>query len=342
MAIFKKGLALASTAAMALALAACTTTEAPTEEGPAQSATLRLGHCVNEDHAFHAYAEAFQEQVQADTNGVVTVELYPNCELGNEVDMLDLMGNGDVDVAIVYSASAASTAPAMGFLAMPFLVDDMDHWERAFSNPEVLDYLNEAVARSTDSYEIAAIANYGYKHLYTNGLVPEEISDFQGLKMRLSQSPTLLDSWSALGVAPIALPFPELYSALESGLVDAAENALDGYRLGAHQEVAPFVSLTEHEVATTLILIRPGSLDGVDEATRAAVMQAALDNAPVLTAAGAANNQSVIDEFEGSVDFIEVGPALREAMREAMAPVQQRFAQELDMQGLVDLIAAAR
>ena len=331
------------TAATLLVMTGCATSTTEANDDELEPITLRLAHCVAETHPYHAASESFAAEISAASDSRVTVEIFPNCELGDEASLIDLMGTNDVDIVISYAGSAAGTTPGLGFISIPYLFDSPEHWQRVFEDRATLDVVNDVIAASNNAYTAEGVGTFGARSMFTKSLVPESVADLSGLKIRVPQSDTLVESWTAIGTLPIAVPFNELYSALETGLVDAAENAPVGYEVGSFYEVAPNFIQTEHEVGTVFFLLRSSAIEGVDDATVTLIKDSLFEAGKEISRISIADNERLLEELPAKgAQIYEVESDLRSELQALVAPVIEAYTVSLNMQAFADVVASAR
>ena len=338
--------------AISLLLAACAPEddEAPEEdvavgEVDDEDATpIRIAHCVSQTHSFHLAAEYLGERLDELAPGAFELQLFPDCELGDEVTLFDLYPTDDVEMTIQYSSSAASVAQPMGFLAIPFQLDDHDHWERVMLDPATTDLLDEKLEDAGVNFRIGSTGSFGVRNIYSiDPIDTSSLEGFEGLRMRETESPIMIEVWEAVGINPVAIPFPELYSALESGVVEAAPNTPVGYDLGSHYEVAPHYHFTEHEATSSFIFVRENWYSELPADLQDALDQAFLETNDFWNETNLEHNQEVLDQFdELGVTAHDVPQEVRDEIAAIVAPILERAAEDFDMEDYLELVDAAR
>ena len=329
----------------ALVLAACAAdddAEAPDEDVAAEDVDpdalpddpieVRVGHCVPESHIYHRAAVHFGDLMEERTDGLVTARYFPNCELGDEVSLFDLHTTGDVDLTVQYVASGGSVVPELGYLSVPFLFDSEEHWEDVILDRDTLAWWTDLVDEGGHAFTVGAVGTFGTRSIYTRERVIESIDDFQGLSMRVTQSPSMVQTWEAIGVDPVGLPFPELYSALEAGIVDAADNTPVGYTLLSHQEVAPNYIRTNHEASTGFFFVRSELYDSLSPELRAIWDEAMWETSIFWVEGSQADNAEIEEQFdEMGVTQYQVSDELLVAIQDATVDIREQFSSQWDM-----------
>ncbi|SFR01466.1 TRAP transporter substrate-binding protein [Poseidonocella sedimentorum] len=252
--------------AAAAAVASCLA--APLE---AQEMTLKLGHLANEDNPWHLASEKFGEELSALTDGRIAVEVFPNESLGKEIDLINGMQLGTVDMTIT-GESLQNWAPKAALLAVPYAfqtIEDMD----AFASGPVGDEIEAQIVEKVQIRPIAYFAR-GARDLTSNRPIAHP-DDLNGLKMRVPNVPLFVDVWSALGANPGPMAFSEVFTSLQNGTIEAQENPLALIRSASFNEVQSHVNLTDHVRSWIYLTIAESTWNKLSEEDRAAVTEAA-------------------------------------------------------------------
>jgi TRAP-type C4-dicarboxylate transport system substrate-binding protein len=312
-------------------------------ELPDEPFELRMAHCVPETHIYHRAAVYFGDLIEERTDGLVTARYFPNCELGDEVSLFDLHTTGDVDITVQYVASGGSVVPELGYLSIPFLFDSEEHWVDVMLDRDTMAYWKQIIDDGGYDFTMGAVGSFGTRSIYSKSVVPQSIEDFAGLKMRVTQSPSMVQTWEAIGVDPIGLPFPELYSALEAGIVDAADNSPVGYTLLSHQEVAPEYIRTNHEAATGFFFVRNEIYDNLSPELREIWDEAMWETSQFWVDGSQSDNAEIETQFDDlGVTQHEVSAEFLADIQAAADPIRVGFSEEWGMEEFDALIEERR
>ncbi|GGF78498.1 TRAP transporter substrate-binding protein [Mameliella alba] len=237
----------------------------------AQEMTLKLGHLANEDNSWHKASVKFGEELSALTDGRIAVEVFPNESLGKEIDLINGMQLGTVDMTIT-GESLQNWAPMAALLAVPYAfqtIEDMD----AFAAGPVGDDIK---AQIVDKVQIRPIAYFarGARDLTSNRAITTP-ADLNGLKMRVPNVPLFVDVWKALGANPGPMAFSEVFTSLQNGTIEAQENPLALIRSASFYEVQSHVNLTDHVRSWIYLTIAESTWAKLSDADKDAVMEAA-------------------------------------------------------------------
>lgn len=241
--------------------------------GAAQAAdlTLKLGHLANEENVWHKASLKFGEELSALTDGRIAVEVFPNESLGKEIDLINGMQLGTVDMTIT-GESLQNWTPMAALLAVPYAyrsLEDMD----AVAGGEIG---REIVADIIAKAQIRPIAYFarGPRNLTSNRPIASP-ADLNGLRMRVPNVPLFVDVWRALGAQPTPMAFSEVFTSLQNGTIDAQENPLALIKSASFNEVQSHVNLTEHVRSWIYLTISQKTWAKLSEEDRGHVMEAA-------------------------------------------------------------------
>ncbi len=192
--------------------------------------------------------EFIAQELPKRSGGRIEVKLFPNAVLGNERALMKSISVGGVDATVVSISNAAPLVPEVGFLAAAYLFESYAQAERALiSDPRLFQKLHEIVQKKKQGFELAAMALTGTRNLYNRTRDVKTPDDLKGMKMRVMANPTEFKVWSSLGTLPTNIPAPEIYTSLQTGVIDAAESSLPAIVTGKYYEVGPHIILTHHQ-----------------------------------------------------------------------------------------------
>ncbi|MBQ6122901.1 MAG: TRAP transporter substrate-binding protein [Clostridia bacterium] len=222
-----------------------------------------------------AVASAFKEKVEELSGGSVTIDIQAGGVLGSEDQILDnlLMGGNITDISRI-SAFALTQygCQKASLLSIPYTFVNEDHFWNFAASDLAQEFLNEPQEIGLPLRGIC-YGEEGFRHFFFKNEV-SGIEDLKGMKIRVSSDPIMTGMVSDLGAAATTVAFTELYSALQSGVVDAAEQPTANYRSNAFQEVAPYLLLDGHTLGAIQIVITDNAWAKLDEAQQSAIMEA--------------------------------------------------------------------
>ncbi|WP_108658267.1 TRAP transporter substrate-binding protein [Acuticoccus kandeliae] len=282
----------------------------------AQEKTLKLGHLANEENPWHKASLKFAEELSGLTDGRITVEVFPNESLGKEIDLINGMQLGTVDMTIT-GESLQNWAPMAALLAVPYAYKSIEHMDEVASG-EIGDKIEAQIVEKAQIRPIAYFAR-GPRELTSNRPIKTP-ADLNGLKMRVPNVPLFVDVWSALGAQPGPMAFSEVFTSLQNGTIEAQENPLALIRSASFNEVQKYVNMTDHVRSWIYLTISELTWSQLSDEDKAAVMEAAKraqDYERGLFEESLAADRKYLEE--NGMTFVEVdGPAFQAAAKDAV------------------------
>jgi tripartite ATP-independent transporter DctP family solute receptor len=182
------------------------------------------------------------------------VDQYPGAQLGQEPQLLQLVKAGDIEFAIVSSANTATISPQAGVMSLHFLFRNADHVTKALADRQVIDAIAAMIDETTQGLHVIATGSQGVRSIYSKREI-HNVGDLKGVKIRVQATATEDAIFPAYGAQTVHMPFGSVYTSLQTGVVDAAENSINVYLVNKHYEVAPVLSITEHEANNALVYV---------------------------------------------------------------------------------------
>lgn len=244
----------------------------PASGASAEPLRIRLAHVLADTHSWNIAALGFSEDVAAETQGRVQVEIFPFGQLGSERDIVEGMQIGTIQAGIVGSGSFQSVEPRMGLVELPYA------WPSRQAAFDALDGdLGQALDAMMLERGIVVLAWWenGYRHVTTRDTPIRSPADLLGLRIRVTPDKVRLDTFRALGAEPAPLAFNELYSALQQGLFDGQENPLSVIESSSLFEVQHHLALTGHIWGAACLSISRATWDRIKPADQAVLRVAA-------------------------------------------------------------------
>jgi TRAP-type transport system periplasmic protein len=233
--------------------------------------TLKLGHIAGEDDPWNLGAEKFAELVKEKSNGTVTVDVYASSTLGNDRDLIEGMQLGSVDFALVAGVLSNFYEP-YSILELPYLFRDRDHMQKVLYGEvgEQLktDLLANAQIRGLQFWERTP------RQLTANKKVTKP-ADLDGIKIRVPEIPASIAAWKAMGSTPTPMAFSEVYSSLQTGVIDAQENPIALIESSKLQEVQKYLINTNHVYGYVMLTMSDSTYSKLSKKQQKAVEEAA-------------------------------------------------------------------
>src|SRR5437588_295254 len=196
--------------------------------------------------AYGYAADVFAAKLKELSKGEMIIDQFPGAQLGQEPQMLQKVRTGDIDFIISASANAATLSPEAGVLSIHFIFNGEDHLKKAISDPKVVASFRKMIKDTVQGAQVLTTITLGLRDFYSKKEI-HNIADLKGLKVRVQATPTEDTLFTAYGAQVVHMPFGEVYTSLQTGVVDVAENGVNVYLSNKHYEVAPVMSMSEHE-----------------------------------------------------------------------------------------------
>ena len=207
------------------------------------STVIKLAHSLDVSHPVHRAMVFMSEKVKEKSGGKMIVDIYPGGQLGNERELIELLQIGSLAMTKVSTAPLEGFIPDMKIFGMPYLFQDDQHRWNVLNGP-----IGKKLLVSGESYFLKGMCYYdaGSRSFYTKNRPIKTPSDLRGMKIRVQKSQTSINMVKSLGGSATPIPWGELYTSLQQGVVDGAENNPPSFHLSKHYEVCKFYSLDEH------------------------------------------------------------------------------------------------
>ena len=199
-------------------------------------------------------ADIFAAKLKELSKGTFLIDQYPGAQLGQEPQVLQLLKSGDIDFAITSTANTATVSPQAGVMSLHFLFRSEDHLRKAIGDPGVAKAVRDMIEETVQGAHVIGLATLGLRSIYSKREI-HKIEDIKGMKVRVQATATEDTMFPAYGAQTVHMPFGSVYTSLQTGVVDAAENGINVYLVNKHYEVAPVLSITEHEANNSVVWV---------------------------------------------------------------------------------------
>ncbi len=270
---------------------------------------LKLAHGLDVSHPVHTGMVYMADRLAEISDGQMTIKIYPSGQLGNERECLELLQIGSLSLTKVSAAIVENFAPKFRVLGLPYLFESKEHMFSVLDGP-----IGEGLLEEGEKYRFRGLCYYdaGSRSFYTKDRPVQTPDDLSGLKIRVMKSNTAMNMVSQLGGSPTPISFGELYTALQQGVVDGAENNPPSFYSSRHYEVCKYYSLDEHTSVPDVLLVSLEWWNNMTPQEQQWLKQAALESVPFQR-----------KEWEKSVK--ESLAAVEEAGVEIIRPDKSRF-----------------
>jgi tripartite ATP-independent transporter DctP family solute receptor len=255
--------------ALLLMLACATCLSACDQQTP--STQLKLGHGLDPSHSVHKAMVYLSERLETISNGSMTVDVYPSGQLGSERELIELLQIGSLAMTKASASPMEGFVPEFKVFSIPYVFRSHDHFWRVLEGP-----IGHGLLQKAGSVRLYGLGYYdaGARSFYTVDTPVSTPADLQGQKIRVQESATSVAMVNRLGGAATPISWGELYTALQQGVVDGAENNPPSFFLSKHYEVAKYFSLDEHTYVPDVLLMSQAIWNKLSKQQRAWLQQA--------------------------------------------------------------------
>ena len=233
---------------------------------------LKLGHTLDNKHPVHKAMVFMDERLQVLSGGTMSIDIYPSGQLGNERELIELLQIGSLGMTKVSASPLEGFVPAAKVFSMPYLFENHKHFWDVLDS----DVGRELLLAGT-KYRVRGLTYYdaGSRSFYTRDRAVLVPSDLKGMKIRVQNSQTAVAMVNAMGGSPTPVSFGELYTALQQGVVDGAENNPPSVYYSKHFEVIKYYTLDEHTAIPDVLLMSQPVWEGLTKQQQSWLQQAA-------------------------------------------------------------------
>ena len=222
--------------------------------GAQETRHYRFAHDQQLNSGYSIAYDIFSARLKELSKGTMLVDQYPGAQLGQESQILQLVRSGDIDFAIVSSANTSTISPQAGVMSLHYLFRSDQHDIKALGDPRVFEAIRDMIDDTVQGIHVIGLGTQGFRHMYGRKEV-HRIEDLKGYKVRVQATATEDTMFAAYGAQTVHMPFGSVYTSLQTGVMDFGENAVNVYLINKHYEVAPVLSMTEHEANNAIVWI---------------------------------------------------------------------------------------
>jgi tripartite ATP-independent transporter DctP family solute receptor len=275
------------------------------------------------------------ELIKERTGGRYSVEVYHSSQLGEEKDTIEQVQSGVLDLNRVSMGPFNGVVPETQIPSLPYIFRSVDHMRHVMDGP-----IGAEILKAFEAHNLIGLAFYdsGARSFYNSKHAIASMADLKGMKFRVIQSDVFVDMVNALGANATPMAYGEVYSALETGVIDGAENNWPSYESAKHYEVAKFYSLDQHQIVPEVLVMSKASWDRLTPEDQAIVRQAAKDSVAKmreLWQAQEVKSRQVVEAAGTKVNELDKQPFI-----DAMKPVYEKYVTTPELKDLVARIQA--
>lgn len=321
---------LLKAAALSVSVAALST-------GAVSAAEIKFSYPVAQDSTMGQTVTKFAELVEEKTDGAVTVRQFPQAQIGNEIQSISSAQGGIVEMAVTTTAGLAAMVPEFNVFQLPFMFGSYEQLDKVSRSP-----VSQKILDKMEPNNLVGLCfwDYGFRNITNNKRPVTSLEDVQGLRIRTIQNKVYIDALSAMGMNPTPLPFPETFTALETGAIDGNEIANDVTRSTSFYEVQDYLTETQHFTTISVVYASKKFWDGLDasqqDAVRAACAESSDYNREIINASSG-ETLEFLKEKGMQIDTISAENL--QAFRDAVKPVVEEVSAQLDQEIVTEFMA---
>lgn len=220
-----------------------------------------------------AAVEAMGKKLEAATNGRISIQMFPSMQLGGEKEMIEQAQVGALQIARISVGPMGPLVPEFNVFNLPFVFRDVAHMEKVIDGPIGQELLTKLTNHPTAGLIGLCYMNAGVRNVYNNKKPISDLADLKGLKIRMMGNPLFVDTMNALGGNGVAMGFDQLINAMQTGVVDGAENNEPSFESGQHYRYAKFYSKTGHLMIPEILVFSKASFEKLSKEDQALIMK---------------------------------------------------------------------
>jgi tripartite ATP-independent transporter DctP family solute receptor len=303
----------------------------------AQSVTLRSTDIHPDGYPTIEAVKFMSQQLEKSSNGRIKINVFHSAQLGQEKDTIEQTRFGVIDMNRINMAPFNNLIPATNVPSLPFIFRSVDHMRKVMDGP-----IGDALLKEFEKHDLVGLAFYdsGSRSFYNSKRAINTPADMKGLKIRVQQSDMFVSLVSALGANATPMNFGEVYSGLQTGVIDGAENNWPSYESTKHFEVSKFYSLTEHSLSPEVLVMSKKSFDKLPAADQALVRAAAKESVAKMRELWDAREKA--SEAKVKAGGAVVNAVEKQPFIDAMKPVYDKFVTDAKLKEMVAAIQAVK
>lgn len=284
--------------------------------------TFSFAHVLIEDTPNAQAALRFKEEVEEKSEGRIQIDVLPAAQVGGDVEIIEQIQMGLVDIGIPPTATLGNFEPRMQILDLPFLIADYDTMVKVLDGDvgrEILDTLND------DNMYGVNFWGAGFRHM-TNNIRPiNGPEDLEAIRMRTMQAPIIISTYENLDANATAMAFTEVYNGLQQGVVEGQENPLANIYTMRFHEVQDYLSLTNHAYHAYAAVINQNSWGSLPDDLQQIMLEAFDNGRDTSRQLTLEDEGRILEEIEDEIAINEITSEAREAFIEASLPVHAEY-----------------
>lgn len=303
----------------------------------AQNVTLRSTDIHPDGYPTIEAVKYMGQLLDQRTNGRIKINVFHSAQLGQEKDTIDQTRFGVIDMNRINMAPFNNLIPATNIPSLPFIFRSVDHMRKVMDGP-----IGDNLLKDFEKHDLIGLAFYdsGSRSFYNGKRPIGSPADMKGMKIRVQQSDMFVALVSALGANATPMPFGEVYSALQTGVIDGAENNWPSYESTRHFEVSKFYSMTEHSLSPEVLVMSKRSFDKFNAADQALIKATAKESVAKMRELWDAREKE--SEAKVKAGGAQINTVEKQPFVDAMKPVYDKFVTDPKLKDMVAAIQAVK
>lgn len=305
-------------------------TTSPTEQNNSdpnssvEQVTYRYAELAETDHPLTEDANYFADRVKELSNGRINIEVYDNAQLGAEKEAVQGTQMGSIDfVRATTTLLADFNLPMMNVMGLPYVFNDREHCWNVLNSDIGESFLSYISDQDTGLVGLW-FAEEGQRNMILVDGPVSRLSEIQGRKIRVNNAELMIDAINAMGASAVPMAYTEVYSSLQSGVIEGLENIASGYNSAAHYEVAPYYTMSRHITLVDVICVNEALWNGMSVEDQEIILQASADaQAFAKENAERAENNAMEDLVKKGVTITEIDDP--QEWKDALQPVIEKY-----------------
>lgn len=292
-----------------------------------QERTFKLGHVIADDHPAALGAKRWADLLAERSGGKIKVRVHGNGSIGGDTQMTSAVQGGVQELGIITSSPMASVVREIGLLDLPFTFNSAEEVDAVLAGK-----VGDALAAKMNEKGIVVVGwmENGFRSITNSRRPITKFEDMQGLKIRVLQNPVYIETFNALGANAVPMPFPEVYTALESRAVDGQENPLGTINTSKFNEVQKYLSITRHTYTPYVAVVSKRVWDRLTPDEQKLIQETAAEASAYQRQVSRESEAKFLAELkERGMEVNELTPEESARMREKLQPVIDKFSKDL-------------
>ena len=293
--------------------------EEATAENPL---VLTLAHGLSESHTVHIAMTEFAENVEERTDGRIQIQIFPNGQLGSENENMEQLMAGVISMTKVSAPGLATYNDAYHTFGLPYIFDDTEDFYHKMDSQEMKDFF---LSTEEDGFVTITYYTSGARSFYTKDTPIRTPDDLKGLKIRVQDMQSQTDMLEALGGTPVAMAYGDVYTSLQTGIIDGTENNETALTTGKHAEICKVFSMDQHAMIPDVLVMGADVWNSISEEDQQIILEAAYESTDSHKVAWDAAIEEAIEEAKTEMGVTFIEDVDKEAFREATAGMIQEY-----------------